>query len=523
MIKIKIRLIALFCSVTIICVIITSCNSNNPNNNSDNYKMFSFEYVAPISEQLEFVDVKILLPLYYEHENSKEEIQESMSFLSSLTEKSLNCTVTMELADYGGYASHLEKAVAAGEIYDIVFLKQGRSDENSINYSFDKEFWYKPWVDKELIKDITDDVQKYFPKGIIYNEMISGAKSPDGKVFAIPKVNKVMLAYGALCTNKVLDNYGKNTISGYNDFIKLIDSNLKEGLHLSINLQLIQLLNMYLHEISMLSISSTNILYDRITNKLSYLENTEIPDIVFNQYKKYYDMGIIGYKSSYWSSDVDIHVTDYMSFKYSNGFNPLLNTVRDAKNHSLLLIGGESNDLYWYYSLSAVAIFINSQQTERALMVLALLNSGNYEYTDILQFGIKDKHYKKTIDDKIEIINRYSKDLLFWGEYLLNFDSEAARPFSFEVNSNAWQYCMLNDNKKEIIHGITNEDLMLISRNMPGKLVSLASKRMLPTYNDIPAYFNNDESVDELIKKLQTNQNEELFNWLENYLTPKLE
>ena len=79
---------------------------------------------------------------------------------------------------------------------------------------------------KGLIKDITEDVKKYFPKGIVYTELIDNAKDPNGRIYAIPKVTKVFAAYGVLCTQEVLEKYGREEINGYADFINLIESNL---------------------------------------------------------------------------------------------------------------------------------------------------------------------------------------------------------------------------------------------------------------------------------------------------------
>lgn len=496
----------------------SSCDLSK--NNKAGRDIFSYEYVAPIHEQLDLVDVKLLLPLYYSEQFSVEEIKNAGELLSSKTEEFLNCTVTFYFTDYGGYAGYLEKAVAAGIPYDIIILKQGGSNEFVGTYEFDKErFLYQPWVDKGFIKDITEDVMKFFPKGIVYTDMIDKAKDPDDRIYAIPKVQKVLNAYGALCTKDVLDKYGRKEINTYTDFIDLIDSNLNGETKLNVNLQLHQLLSIYLQEASMIMVSGS-IVYDRYAKTVDYLEDTDVPDIVFNKYKQYCDMGVISHKNSLMQSDDDIYIAQYMDYKYINGNGQIPYYAKTAKDHSLLLIGGINNDLYHYSSLTAVAIFTASQQTERALMLLSLLNSGNSEYTEILQFGIEGKHYKTTVDKRIDLISPLEIKILFWGEGLLNFDMDALSSFSFEENSEAWKYCLLNEKNKEVIPGISTEAITTMFSFMPEEIKRLAEKRAFPHSTAILDYFQMDNGVNALLEKLQASRNDDLIDWVKDYLTP---
>lgn len=479
----------------------------------DTIKGFTNQSDKEVGEQLDFVDVKILLPSHDTHHFSAESIQEAGNLLSSKAEKLLNCSVTFEFVDYGDYGAHMEKAAASGIPYDIVILKEGGTNESAQEYRFDEdEFWYAPWVDKELIKDITVDVQKYFPKGIVYTEMIQNAKSFDGKIYAIPKVYKVFRAYGALCTKEIVENYGSNKINTYTDFIDLIDVNIDAGVNLRVSLTLYQLLDIYLQDVSMTRLIADTV-YDSNTETINYLEDTEIADVVINQYKEYCDMGIITYNSSRQMND-DIYVTEYMNYKYINGNNQIPYYAKTASDHSLLLIGGESNDIYYWHPLSAAAIFTTSQQTERALMLLALLNSGNDEYTDILKFGVENKHYKKTQNKKIDLLEA---GLLFWGENLLNYESDAS-VFSFEENAQEWKFCVFNDNIKEIITGVPNKNVFQMFRYMPEEMKKLVRERTNLSGTTIMEYFKADDGVEALLAKMQTEQDEELMNWINFYI-----
>lgn len=343
--------------------------------------------------------------------------------------------------------------------------------------------------------------------------MIENAKSPDGKIYAIPKVYKSPCAYGALCTKEVLDNYGSNKINTYADFIDLIDSNINTGHRLNVNLSLYQLLDIYLQDASMIRLIG-NTIFDRNTKTVSYLEDTEIPDAVFNQYKEYCDMDIIACDGERQADD-DIYVTGYVNYKSINGYNRVPYYAKTAKDHSLLLIGGKNNDLYFWDSMTATAIFTTSQQTERALMLLSLLNSGNNEFIDILQFGVEGKHYKKTQDNKVDLLE---VGLLFWGESLLNFDSDAVNSFSIEENAEAWNYCMSNEKITEIIPGMPNDKVFQMFRYMPENIKRLVVQRPGLSPVTVSKYFQTDEGVNALLAEMHDSRDEELLDWINGYL-----
>jgi len=221
--------------VLVVCISIffPSCKEEE-----NNRKSVSYESVTPPTKQLDLTDVKILMPMYLINRSdlfTREEINNATKLLSSKTEEALNCTVTFELTEAGKYHSQLENAAAAGIPYDIVFLIQSSRNKDE---QFDKDsFLYRLWVEKGLIKDITEDVKKYFPKGIVYTELIDKAKDPNGRIYAIPKVTKVFAAYGALCTQEVLEKYGREEINSCADFTNLIESNLdrEDKLYVKLN------------------------------------------------------------------------------------------------------------------------------------------------------------------------------------------------------------------------------------------------------------------------------------------------
>jgi hypothetical protein len=498
--------------------ILSICNTEE-----NNRKFVSYESVTPPTEQLDLTDVRILMPMYLINRSDLftiEEISNATKLLSSKTEKALNCTVTFELTETGKYLSQMENAAAAGISYDIVFLIPSSSNENEGAFQFDKDiFLYRPWVEKGLIKDITEDVKKYFPKGIVYTELIDNAKDPNGRIYAIPKVTKVFAAYGVLCTQEVLEKYGREEINGYADFINLIESNLDREDRLYVKLNFGQFLNIYLQDTKRVPVSGS-IIYDRNNGTVSYLEDTEVPETVFTKYKQYCDMGIIDYKNSILQGYEDIYVHEYMDFKSSTGYLYIPHFADTVKDRSLLLIGGINNDLYYYTSSSAMAIFTTSRQTERALMLLELLNSGNREFSDILRFGVEDRHYKVTEDKKIDLIGSLDIKQLFWGDPLLNYDSEAIAPFAFEENADDWTVCMLNEVNKKTGYKEARKAIFTMYRYMPDEIKALAEKRALPYGTEILEYFQRDDGINEILNKLQENRDERLFNWVKDYLTP---
>ena len=504
--------------VLVVCISIffPSCKEEE-----NNRKSVSYESVTPPTKQLDLTDVKILMPMYLINRSdlfTREEINNATKLLSSKTEEALNCTVTFELTEAGKYHSQLENAAAAGIPYDIVFLIQSSRNKDE---QFDKDsFLYRLWVEKGLIKDITEDVKKYFPKGIVYTELIDKAKDPNGRIYAIPKVTKVFAAYGALCTQEVLEKYGREEINSCADFTNLIESNLDREDKLYVKLNFNQFLNIYLQDTKRVLVNGS-IIYDRNNGTVSYLEDTEVPETVFTKYKQYCDMGIIDCKNSLMQGYEDIYVSSYMDFKSSAAYLYIPYFANTVKDRSLLLIGGIDNDLYYYSSGSATAIFTTSQQTERALMLLELLNSGNREFTDILRFGVEDRHYKVTEDEKLDLIGSPDIKLLFWGDQLLNYDSEAIAPFAFEENADAWMYCMLNEVNKETGYGVSTKAIFTMYRFMPDEIKASAEKRALPHGTAIMEYFQRDDGIDEILNRLQENRDEDLFNWVKDYLTPK--
>ncbi|HBN86410.1 MAG TPA: hypothetical protein DDZ89_21515 [Clostridiales bacterium] len=496
----------------------SSCQSNN-GNPEQSVEMFTHEYVPPVKEQLDLTDVKILLPYYSINQYpSVYKLNQCSMELSAQALDFLNCTVTIDHINISDYTEHFEKAIHSGIPYDIVILQPSQINKE---YACDVEFLYKPWVDKGFIKDITEDVGKFFSKGVIYTDLIKNAKSPEGRIYAIPKITKVMIAYGALCRNEVLQNYDKKEINGYTDFIRLIDENIRAGVDLNVNVTLSQLLNMNLNEHLMLSISSSNILYDRLDKKFVYLEDTDnILETVLGQYKKYFDMGII--ESSYPLQQKDyIYVNDYIAFKYKGHIGIQEEYARFSDAYSLFLVGGENNSFYYNQSTSAVAIPVTSQETERALMLLSLLNSDNSMYADTLLFGVEDKDYTKTEDNKIllkELPDSYG--FLYWGDYLLNFDSIASTAFSYEANSDAWRYCILNARDQDAILGLSVEKVWGTYGNMPDEIKKHLSGRVIPVYKELNKIMAQEDAVESIIQNLKAGQNEELYNWIVDYLSP---
>lgn len=212
--------------------------------------------------ELKFVNVKILLPANDIYLFYSDGIQEAANLLSSKTKQALNCSVTMELIDATGYEKYLETAAASGIPYDIVILKPGGTNENPRAYDFhEEEFWYTDWVNKGLIKDITEEIATYFPKGLEYIERLPNAKSFDDRIYAVPKLYKVFRVYGAICTPEVIKNNGNNKVHTYEDFIRLIDANLEAGVNLNVNFAFYQLLDIYLQDVSMIRLIADTV-YD---------------------------------------------------------------------------------------------------------------------------------------------------------------------------------------------------------------------------------------------------------------------
>ena len=492
----------LFFILPLLLLLLTSCDI--PERFRDASSGFTYRTDQNQDNDLKFVNVKILLPANDIYLFYSDGIQEAADLLSSKAEQALNCSVTVELKDMAGYEKYLETAAASGIPYDIAILKPGGTNENPREYEFhEEEFWYADWVNKGLIKDITEEISTYFPKGLEYIERLPNAKSYDDRIYAVPKLFKSFRVYGALCTPEVIKNYGSNKIHTYEDFIRLIDTNLEAGVDLNINLAFCQLLDIYLQDVSMIRLIAGTV-YDTTDRSIHYIEDTDIADVVINQYKKYYDTGILERQP-----DDDIYVTDYRTFKFSEfGNNQDPYFAKTAADDSLLLIGGGKNDVFYWYSISAAAIFTTSPQTERALMLLDFINSGNEDITDILQFGVKDKHYKKSQDKKIDLLE---VGTVFWGESLMNYESEAI-VFSFEENADEWKECLLNTRVKEIVPGVPNQKIFQLYKYLPEEMKQAVRKRTSLSDITFIEYFKEEDGVNVLLAKMRSEQNEQLLD-----------
>jgi putative aldouronate transport system substrate-binding protein len=301
------------------------------------------------------------------------------------TKQKINATVEMKVIDWQNYDKRVKACIASGELFDICFTTAyiNHYAQNATNGAF---VALDPLLEK-YGQGILKYIQPLFFEGIRIK----------GKIYAVP-ANKEIAHQNALVFNKkYVDKYGLNltkikTLYELEPMLKLLKEKEPDIVPYAIQAAFNNSLSLPFNRI-----------IDNVPGSLYYDNRTGykiINELDTPEYKKYFSTIYGWYQSGYMQKEVfALKQLDELE-KKGNWFVSAISNSPYANITYNLKLGYETEVIPLQTPVienrdcggSMLAISSTSQNPERAMMFLELLNTDKYLY-NLVTFGIEDIHY----------------------------------------------------------------------------------------------------------------------------------
>ncbi|MDP4177491.1 MAG: ABC transporter substrate-binding protein [Bacillota bacterium] len=330
---------------------------------------------------------EVALQWYFIGNGQQKDTEAVQTELNTYLKKKINATVTLNCFDFGSYDNKMKTKIAAGDKFDICFTSNWANS-------------YTDNVARKAFVDLTDLLPTYAPKtkDLLGADFLKGS-AIDGKNYAIPCNKEKAHQYGILYNSDLVKKYNLDiksvkTIDQLEPLLKTIKD--KEpgvyGLEATASDAPTQLLD-----------------WDTIGgDKLPGVLTNDSTDMkVFDQFSKPEEKTFLEtihkyYQAGYIRKDA-ASVTDMTADENGKKIFAMVKSLKPGKDAEMTL----SSKVPWtqvemttpYISNrettgSMMAISSTSDNKERALMLLELVNTDSY-VNNLINFGIENKHYVK--------------------------------------------------------------------------------------------------------------------------------
>lgn len=328
----------------------------------------------------------------------QEDIDIVQEEINAYLEDKINATLDLKTYMWGDdFEQHIAIFMASGEPFDISYTAYWAAN-------------YRKYSLKSYYKDITDMLDIYAPKtkDLLGKNILKGAEV-NGRIYALPVYNSSIIKnYGILLNEDLVNKYKVDVskikkLQDLEPILKTIISKEKGviGFYPFNNYgdNVVNLLNY-----DRLIDAPGAVLRDGKSTKVVNEYETSEAKAMFSLMNKWYKAGYIPKisepDSSYYDANFGKFFAMYSSVSAFTSFE-----IGVPRGYSIIPIQlGKPALTTSSVSGSMHAISANSENPERALMFLELVNTDEY-LSNLINHGIEEYHYEKIGDNQISILD----------------------------------------------------------------------------------------------------------------------
>jgi ABC-type sugar transport system, periplasmic component len=357
-------------------------------------------------EKMQAEEQKQLEPyniVWYFPNGIQEDLKTVNDEVNKIVTEKINATVDMKIIDWGQYADKMNVLVSSGEAFDLCFTSSWSN-------------YYLPMVYKNAYLPLDELIEKY---AVNYKKAVPAKVLPankvKGKTYAMIGLQVLARSSSLIGQKKYFDKYGVNpdSIKKLEDLTPLFEKIVQneKGMY-PIDVTYKGLLNDYWSALGIEFISEDNPAgtYYKDPYKVVNLFNTPEFAAHIKLMREWYQKGIIRKDAAIYKDDTQ----DRNAGKIVTAINTLNpDTKASLKDY---MGDGDPNNVVgvnlspYYLSTGAViatmtAVSRTSKDPDRAVMFYDLLYSkDDTRLSNLIAFGVENKHYKKVGEDVIQQI-----------------------------------------------------------------------------------------------------------------------
>ncbi len=341
---------------------------------------------------------------WYTQGDTQSDVASVEAAINEITKKEINATVRFNILGSAQYAKKMQTMIAAGESFDIAFMSA-----SVLNYFSTLKsgalFDYGPYMDEYMPKT----------KALFPEEFLNSAYNENGIIGAVPCYKELAQSYGWVYNKDIADKYGIDMtkiktleeLEPYLEKIKAGEPDMKYPMEWDSSL-----LNQNLISYAMPSVDATFILDENGKIKdggAKIFPETEEFKALAETARRFYEKGLVK-PDTLTASDAKARFKQGKSFVIISGLKP---GACNEMFPDVTFEVAQSPVTPVYLNAptgSMLAISATSKNPYRVMRFIELLYN-NKELSNLVVYGIEDKHYTKVGENTIKKIENSGYDM----------------------------------------------------------------------------------------------------------------